>query len=287
MKKFKFSLVLCTLGRVDLLRDFIESLHSQEYKNFELIIVDQNLDERLREIIFSYSKSFEIKHVKSDRGLSKSRNLGLNYIAGDIVAFPDDDCVYPNELLKKVNDLFDSNDFDVLSIKMTNSISAGRKIQNNFSDQYINKKDVLKFTASISGFYRKEVIDSVGIFDENLGLGADTIFQGGEDYDYSIRVLEKGFKIYYKSDVEVLHPWDDEKLDNIKNLTIRSFTGGAAEMFLLNKHKFGVYFKVWRLFRRCFIVIYYLLRLNLYKAKLSYGILRGMIQHFNYRQEVK
>lgn len=51
MKNHKFSLILCTLGRTDLVGDFITSLSSQTYQNLELIIVDQNEDERIHQLL--------------------------------------------------------------------------------------------------------------------------------------------------------------------------------------------------------------------------------------------
>lgn len=282
MKEYKFSLVLCTVGRTDCIEDFMRALSNQNYKNFELIIVDQNSDQRIVDVIHNHKDFYEIKHVKSEKGLSKSRNVGLKYIKGDIVAFPDDDCIYPPDLLEKINSCFVENNYDVLSIKMTNSVLEGRKIQHNTKSQSVEKNNVIGLMASISAFFRKPVIDSVGEFDERLGLGADTIFQGGEDYDYPLRALKKGFKIYYTNSIEVFHPWDDKDIDMKKDLKSRSYNGGAAEIFLLNKHDFSSIFKFKRIIRRVLIIFYYTFKLNKYKAVLSFEILKGMIDHLNY-----
>ena len=280
-REIKFSFVLCTVDRTDCLEKFMEALFKQQYKNFELIIVDQNLDERLGEIIHHYRSFYEIKHVKSEKGLSKSRNIGLKHIEGDVIAFPDDDCIYPENMLRKINSSFNENNYDVLSVKMTNSVPQGRKVQNKTYEQDVNRGNVMALMASISMFLRKSVIDNVGGFDERLGLGTDTIFQGGEDYDYPLRALEKGFKIYYDNAIEVLHPWDDKELDIKKDLKSKSYNGGAAEMFLLNKHNFSFIFKTKRIIRRILIVIYYILKLNFYKVGLNFRILKGMIDYFN------
>ena len=58
-----------------------------------------------------------ITHIKiKEKGLSLARNIGLNYVKGDIIAFPDDDCEYPPNLLSKVHELFlKFDEFNVLT----------------------------------------------------------------------------------------------------------------------------------------------------------------------------
>ena len=72
-KEIKISLILCTVNRKIEVIEFIESLIKQNYKNFELIIVDQNSDNRIPKIVQQYNKLINILHVKSAIGLSKAR----------------------------------------------------------------------------------------------------------------------------------------------------------------------------------------------------------------------
>ncbi|WP_162596042.1 glycosyltransferase family A protein [Bacillus sp. CGMCC 1.16541] len=287
MKKFRYSLILCTVNRTDFLESFLECLCKQEYKDFELILVDQNLDDRVNKIVDSFKEYYKIKHIKSEKGLSKARNIGLKHVEGDIIAFPDDDCIYSENMLEKINDFFNNYNYEILSIKMTNNVPGGRKVQHNVPSQEVNRKNVMKLMASISMFYKRNVINKVGGFDERLGLGAKTIFQGGEDYDYPLRAMNKGFKIYYDNTIEVFHPWDDKDIDQKKNLSEKSYNGGAAEMFLLNKHHYNFIFKLMRITRRIIIILYYIMRLDIYRAKLSFSILKGMLSHFFYKVELE
>jgi len=81
----------------------------QTYANFELIVVDQNDDDRLVPILKDYKEKFSILHLRSKKGLSRARNVGLRYVSGDIVAFPDDDCWYPPDLLERVANFFEEH----------------------------------------------------------------------------------------------------------------------------------------------------------------------------------
>src|SRR5579864_3540599 len=93
-KTIKFSLILATVGRLDEVARFLQHLGRQTYRDFELIIVDQNSDDVLERLIRQYQGCFPVLHLRSEPGLSRARNVGLQHFSGDVVAFPDDDCWY-------------------------------------------------------------------------------------------------------------------------------------------------------------------------------------------------
>ena len=69
-----FSLILGTVGRVNDLEIILSSLQAQTYQNFELIVVDQNPDDRLVPILARYKDKFPIFHLRSEMGLSKAKS---------------------------------------------------------------------------------------------------------------------------------------------------------------------------------------------------------------------
>ena len=69
-----------------------------------MIVVDQNEDERVAEIV--RGRGPELVHERSQPGLSRARNAGLAHVEAELVAFPDDDCVYPPGLLERVAERF-------------------------------------------------------------------------------------------------------------------------------------------------------------------------------------
>ena len=48
--------------------------------------------------------------------------------------------------------------------------------------------------------------DSVGHFREDIGVGADTPYQSGEESDYFLRALALGFRMWYEPALTVHHP---------------------------------------------------------------------------------
>ncbi|MBM7037695.1 glycosyltransferase family 2 protein [Vibrio ulleungensis] len=282
MKNIKFSLILCTVGDFKFIENLFESLCDQEYKNFEVVLVDQNEDSRLDNLLESYKNRLELVHLKSERGLSIARNVGIQAAKGDIFSFPDDDCTYPKELLNKVNLFFKDTNYSGLVIRAKNSVPGGRVLHENDPSQELTRGNCLSLVHSISLFLTRDIVESVGDFDIHLGLGANTIFQGQEDRDYPIRALDAGFQIYYKNDITVLHPWDDPEIDEQKNLIARAFKGGASEMYLLNKHNFGITFKISRVIRKIMAITYFAIyKRNLYKMRSSLSGLKGMVRYFN------
>src|SRR5262249_11709918 len=106
----KFSLIVSTVGRVNDLHALFTSLAAQSYRDFEVIVVDQSGDDRLAELVSEYCSVFKLRHVPmQQRGVSRGRNRGLFEIGGEIVAFPDDDCAYPPDVLQRVSRLFDTD----------------------------------------------------------------------------------------------------------------------------------------------------------------------------------
>ncbi len=93
----KISLVLATLGRDLEVADFLKSLLLQTYKDFEVIIIDQNRDGKIDAFVKLFMNCLDVKHVKVDfTGNARARDYGIGLAQGRIIAFPDDDCAYDN-----------------------------------------------------------------------------------------------------------------------------------------------------------------------------------------------
>ncbi len=202
----RFSLVLATVNRDEELKRFLKSLKNQTHRNFELIVVDQNLDGRLDTILAAHADDFSIRHLKSaERGASKARNLGLKHVDGDLFAFPDDDCRYPPRLLENVARFFtEHEDMDGLAGRSVDE--DGRTNMGRFDTQSgsISIENVWKRAISYTIFLRMEGIRGVW-FDEELGVGAGTPWGSGEETDYLLQLMERGTPLYYDSEMTVVH----------------------------------------------------------------------------------
>lgn len=211
--KPKFSLIMGTLGRISEIGRFLASLQRQDYRDFELFIVDQNPDDRLLPLITEYRQFFNIERVISPSGLSRARNAGLPLITGDVVAFPDDDCWYPDGLLSYIAARFQvDTGLDGLTGSFVNehNQSEGRWLKRS---QPLNQYSVWRGAISFSIFLRRRLVDKIGNFDEKLGVGAGTPWGAGEETDYLLRGLKAGGNILFDRELVLRHPVKTSNFD--------------------------------------------------------------------------
>lgn len=233
------SLVVATLNRAAELERLLASLEQQTYKDFEVLIVDQNSDDRVGAVLARH-RDLTIRHLYSERGASRARNIGLRAASGSICAIPDDDSWYPSELLESISSWFDGHaDFDVLVTCVRDEFG---KLQGPRRRSRVgcacDKQNIWYNAMAISGFWRHTVIEDVGTFDELLGPGSGTRFQAGEEADFYVRALACGHRIWYEPSMSVFHP----SFETIKERILEQTYGYAsATGYVLRKHNYSIY----------------------------------------------
>jgi glycosyltransferase involved in cell wall biosynthesis len=234
----KFSLVLATVGRTDEVARFLASLEAQDYRDFELIVIDQNDDERLTPLLKIYRDKFRFLHVRSARGLSRARNVGLKLANGDVVAFPDDDCWYPAGLLSKVAGVLESNpEIDGVTGRFTDGDgrSEGRWLDRSM---LLNRYNIWRGAISFSIFLRRRVVDAVGQFNASLGVGAGTPWGASEETDYLLRSLQHGFKLKFLRDLVLHHPVKTVDFDENARNRQQKYEAGIGRVMRMNGYPF-------------------------------------------------
>jgi glycosyltransferase involved in cell wall biosynthesis len=205
-----FDLVVATIGRVDELAALLASLERQTHKDFRVLVVDQNEDDRIVPLLDGRAV-----RLRSPRGLSRARNAALPELTADVVAFPDDDCIYPPDLLERVADRI--GDLDGVT---------GREPWWTAERATLTRENLWNRAISFTIFLRREVVERVGDFDEALGLPSSS----GEEIDYLIRALDTGARIEYDPTLVVMHP--PKPVD----LTAVGQRDGASIGYILRKH---------------------------------------------------
>lgn len=236
----KISLIMATVGRVQEVKRVLESLRNQSFRNFELIVVNQNQDNRLDDLILQYSHYMIINHIKiKEHGLSLARNVGLHHATGDLVAFTDDDCWYFHDTFQKVVEKF-SKDSSLDGL-------TGVPVDGNFEDilpsmprddVLLNSENVWHAGISITIFLTNRVVKRIGFFDEMLGAGANSSYGSGEETDYLLRALEFGYKLKFFRDVKVGHPNKDK--EGVHAPLRRYYLYGCGMGHVLKKHHANV-----------------------------------------------
>jgi glycosyltransferase involved in cell wall biosynthesis len=202
-----FSLIVATRYRTAEVKKLLDSLVAQTYQAFEVIIVDQNNDERLVPVLEAYAQTLRLRHVRSKTsGKAVANNVGLRICQGDLIGFPDDDCWYAPDLLCRIVDDFDMhNEWD----GMTGCEAPSEEfVRNDRFDQVagqVVQDNIMRRHISFAAFFRKTNLEGL-FYDERLGIGADTIWGSGEETDFILRFIKRGARVQYEPSLVVYHP---------------------------------------------------------------------------------
>lgn len=229
----RFSLVMATLGRSVEIAAFIESLLAQGRGDVELIVVDQNGDDRVEAVLEPYRDRLPLTHLRTARrAANPARNLGLAQARGEVVTFPDDDCLYPPGLLDRVDAAFRADpQLAVLtgpSESPAGGLGSGRWRQDAGP---ITLANVWTSVIEFNLFIRRDVALALGGFDEAMGPG--TPLGSAEGNDLVAAAVAAGHAARYDPAQRVVHP--DKSLSDIAVARARLYGRGLG--LALRRHR--------------------------------------------------
>lgn len=235
----RFSLIVATLGRSGEIGELLESLLAQGRDDFEVIIVDQNADDRVAPVLQPYEARMRITHLRSAiRNANNARNLGLRQARGEIVTFPDDDCLYPAGVLARVDAAFDAApSLGVLTgpaASPEGGLGSGRWRE---ASGAIDLTNVWTSVIEFNLFLPRHLMLALGGFDERLGPG--TRWGSAEGNDLVCRAMAGGAVAQYDAGLRIIHP--DKRLTEVAVSRAASYGRGLG--FVLRRH--GVPLTVW------------------------------------------
>jgi len=190
------SIIMPTYNRDHLIKESIDSVLSQTWREFELIVVDDGGTGATGDLIRSYGDS-RIKYNRiSHRGLSGALNHGLSLVRGAYVGYLDDDDIYyPHHIETLVSNL----DKGTTAVVYSDSVRA---IQKPYSEngRHVEYRVVRRapswkvdfsrelylfanYTPILTVMHRAELVERTGSFDENL----DVLM----DWDFWIRMAQQ------------------------------------------------------------------------------------------------
>jgi GT2 family glycosyltransferase len=199
------SAVLVTKGdRLVLLERCLKSLQKQTFREFEIVLVYSIFPSNLS----SFLENNNLVVIKENGStIAEARSLGVKHAKGDLIAFIDDDCEAPENWLEQVYSTFvrypqlsclggppltSSED----SLKNPLMFVQGSFMQSVMQRVCLDRSAVGKISTS-NVVYRKMIFDKIGNFDEKL--------KSGEDWDFNIRLAEKGYTLRFDPAIFVWH----------------------------------------------------------------------------------
>jgi len=193
----KISVIVLTYNRARMVTEAIDSILSQTFKDFELIVMDNCSSDNTEAVIKAYTDE-RIRYFKHDNGgiIAVNRNYGMSQARGDYLAFCDDDDLWLPEKLEK--QMLEFKKDSQVALVCTNAIifdengERGEFFKAGLPDSNFTFESLVWRSSVIcsSVMVRKSVIDDVGMMDES-----PEIFSA-EDYELWLRVAHK-YRIKY------------------------------------------------------------------------------------------
>ncbi len=178
------TVIIPTYNRGWVVQEAIDSVLDQDFRDYELIVVDDGSNDNTRQILGAYGKAITVLQ-QSNRGVSAARNRGIAEAAGRLIAFLDsDDLWLPRKLTTQVN-FFEENADAVINQTQEIWIRNGARVNpkkrhHKFSGMIFERSLALCLVSPSAVMIKKSLFDAVGVFDENL--------PACEDYDLWLRI---------------------------------------------------------------------------------------------------
>ena len=190
----KISIITATYNSEKTLKDTLDSVLKQTYKDYEHIIVDGMSKDNTMQIVKEYEEKYEgkLKYIsEKDTGLYDAMNKGIKMATGDIIGILNSDDMYANEkVLEDIANKFKESNCDGtyanLKFMDEETMSKPQRIWKSPKGKIKNGWHPAHPTL----YLKKEVYDKIGLFNLKYRIAAD--------YDFMLRVmLDKNIKLEY------------------------------------------------------------------------------------------
>lgn len=176
----KISLIITTKNEEHNIVNLLDSIEKQTYSNYEIIVVDNNSDDRTKKLAYKYTKNIFNKGPER----SVQRNFGVQKSTGKYVFILDADMILQKDVLKECIKEVSNNKSLVGLVVPEQSFGKGfwakcKAFERSF---YLGEDSI-----EAARFFKKSVFEK---FD-----GYDTEITGPEDYDLPLRIKKTGLKV--------------------------------------------------------------------------------------------
>lgn len=193
----KISIIMGIYNCEETLRDSINSIIEQSYKNWELVMCDDCSNDNTYNIALEYAKKYpnKIKLIKNKTNITLAPTLNrcLQFTTGEYIARQDgDDLSLSNRLEVQLDFLEKNQEYDLVGSQMISFDKSGDKGIRGVNVSVPNKFTMVKGTA----FCHATILARKKIYTELGGYRVTKYTKRCEDIDLWFRFFEKGFKGY-------------------------------------------------------------------------------------------
>jgi len=233
-QNISFSIIVPVYNRPDEVGELLDSLVAQTYKKFEVIIVEDGSSKKSDKIVESFKNDLSIQYFfKQNSGPGQSRNYGMSRANGNYFVILDSDVILPKQYFEVVNKHLSTNYVDAYGGPDTAAPNF------NLMQKSINFAMTSVFTTGgIRG--RSEQAEKFHPRSFNMGISKQVFdkthgfskMRFGEDIDFSIRIMQSGFKTALFTDAFVYH----KRRNSLKQFYKQVYNSGIARINLYKLH---------------------------------------------------
>lgn len=228
-KNIKFSVLVPLYNTPEkFLKEMIESVQAQTYKNWELCLADGSDREHsfVGEICKKYAdgdKRIKYEKLEKNLGISENTNACIRMATGEYIAlFDHDDLLHPSALYEVMRAICEHGADFIYTDENTFSKEPRDAYNPHFKPDF--SPDTLRsynYICHLSVFSR-ELLDSVGYFRSE--------YDGSQDYDLILRLTEKAKKVFHIR--KILYYWRAHKNSVAQDVGAKPYTVTAAKKAL-------------------------------------------------------
>lgn len=236
----RISLVCSTIGRPRAIRELLESVaRSDVAEAVEFVLVDQSSDQSCIAVLDDVDLPGPKISTVSGRGLSIGRNRGVTLSSAPILAFPDDNCLYPPETIgRALSVLSDRPDLGGISGRQVTEAGASSMLRWLDQPTTIDRRNFFRTSISSTLFLRRSVLPPQGPFDEGIGAGSAGWRGAGEESDLLLRLFAAGHQVLYRPDIVVSQEDDRETIT--EEYVAKMLRYGVGSGHLWRRHRLSV-----------------------------------------------
>lgn len=174
-KQYKLSIITINYNNKEGLKKTIQSIVSQENRDFEWIVIDGGSTDGGVEYLKQYSEYFTYWVSEKDRGIYNAMNKGIQHSRGDYLLFLNSgDRFFADSVLSKVFPLLQGDDFYIGDIMNDKDGKMSLVQFPRCTDvQTLLNQLIFEFIPHQASFIHRRIFESQGLYREDLRIASD------------------------------------------------------------------------------------------------------------------
>lgn len=231
----KYSIIVAVYNRPDELRELLETLSRQTFRDFEVIIVEDGSTVTSKDVCDTFAAQLRLTYyVKPNSGPGPSRNYGCRRATGDIFIFLDSDCTVPDDYLQAIDTAVNRDSLDAFGgpDREHDSFTPTQKAISYSMTSLLTTGGIRGSKVRVGGAFHPRSFNmgiSRAVFNDTDGFSS---MRFGEDVEFSIRMMSRGYRVALIPDAWVYH----KRRTDLKKFFKQVHNSGIARINITLRH---------------------------------------------------